>query len=70
MRLSGNVSHEHRGSWVIISFLEFFFFFGSYIDAVNIIYLKLKLLFKYQNINKICMKQFVSFLNFYTYKYM
>lgn len=51
-------------SWI------FFFFFGSYIDAVNIIYLKLKLLFKYQNINKICMKQFVSFLNFYTYKYM
>ena len=30
----------------------FFFFFGSYIDAVNIIYLKLKLLFMYQNINK------------------
>ena len=40
------------------------FFFCPYIDAVNIIYLKLKLLFKYQNINKIYMKQFVSFLNF------
>ena len=42
---------QHLGS-LFPSWKHFFFFFGSYIDAVNIIYLKLKLLFKYQNINK------------------